>query len=70
MDAVVKIIKVQEVAGINPTTQAPDPHTQVTYMVGEHGPFTLVTPSKQFTQEYVNTEMQKRVEALRAIGAI
>lgn len=70
MDAMVRITKVQDVAGINPATLAPDPHTQVTYFVGEHGPFTLVTPSKNFSQEYVHTETQKRVDALRAIGAI
>ncbi len=70
MDATVRIIKVQDVAGLDPATLAPNPHTQVTYMVGEHGPFTLVTPSKQFTADYVNTETAKRVEALRAIGAV
>ncbi len=70
MDATVRIIKVQDVAGIDAATLAPNPHTQVTYMVGDHGPFTLVTPSKQFNADYVNTETQKRVEALRAIGAI
>jgi hypothetical protein len=70
MDASVKIIKVQDVTGINSATLAPDPHTQVTFTVGEHGPFTLVTPSKNFNAEYVNTETQKRVDALRAIGAI
>ncbi len=69
MDAAIRIIKVQDVAGIDATTLAPNPHTQVTYMVGDHGPFTLVTPSKQFTPEYVNTETQKRADALRAIGA-
>ncbi len=70
MDASVKIIKVQDVGGVNPATLAPDPHTQVTYMVGDHGPFTLVTPSKNFNAEYVQTETQKRVDALRSIGAI
>ena len=70
MDALVKIIKVQDVAGIDPATLAPNPHTQVTYMVGEQGPFTLVTPSKNFNQDYVATETQRRVDALRAIGAI
>ena len=70
MDQSVRITKVQDVAGINPATLAPDPQTQVTYFVGEHGPFTLVTPSKSFNDQYVNTETQKRVDALRAIGAI
>jgi hypothetical protein len=70
MDPLVKIIKVQDVGGINPTTLAPDPHTKVTYMVADHGPFELVTPSKSFSSDYVNTETEKRVQALRAIGAI
>jgi hypothetical protein len=70
MDPLVKITQVQDVAGIDPQTLAPKPHTQVTYMVGDHGPFTLVTPSKDFNEQYVNDETQKRVNALRAIGAI
>jgi hypothetical protein len=39
-------------------------------MVGDHGPFTLVTPSKEFTAAYVEAETQKRVDTLRAIGAV
>jgi hypothetical protein len=70
MDPLVKIIKVQDVGGINAATLAPDPHTKVTYMVGENGPFDLVTPSRSFTSEYVDTETAKRVSALRSIGAI
>jgi len=70
MDPHVKIINSQDVGGIDAHTLAPDPHTQLTYMVGNHGPFTLVTRSKDFTPEYVNTETQKRVDTLRAIGAI
>jgi hypothetical protein len=70
MDPAVKIIKVEDVGGIDPKTLAPNPHTQVTYTVGEHGPFTLITPSKDFTPEYVDAETTKRAAALRAIGAI
>lgn len=70
MDSTVKIIKIQDVGGVNPATLAPDPHTQVTYTVGEHGPFTLVTPTKNFNSDYVLQETQKRVDTLRAIGAI
>lgn len=70
MDPSVKIVTVQDVGGINPATLAPDPHTQVTYMVGTHGPFTLITRSKDFTPEYVEAETTKRAVALRAIGAI
>lgn len=70
MDPLVTIVSVSDVAGIDPKTLAPDPQTTLTYKVGNHGPFTLVTPSRAFTQEYVNTEIQKRVDILRAIGAI
>jgi hypothetical protein len=70
MDPLVKIIKVSDVGGIDAHTLAPQPHTQVEYTVGDHGPFTLVTPSKDFSAQYVETEVNKRVEHLRAIGAI
>lgn len=70
MDPLVKITKVQDVAGINPSTLAPNPHTQVTYTVGEHGPFTLITPRDKFSADYVNTETQKTVDHLRNINAL
>ena len=70
MDALVKITKVEDVAGVDPTTLAPRPFTKVTYMVDDHGPFTLVTPSKDFSSEYVAVETQRRVDTLRLIGAI
>lgn len=70
MDPLVKIIKVSDVGGIDAHTLAPNPHTQVEYTVGEHGPFTIVTPSKDFSADYVNAETQKRVDHLRAIGAV
>lgn len=70
MDPLIKITEVKDVAGVNPQTLAPNPHTQVTYTVGTHGPFTLITPSKDFTAEYVHAETQKRLDHLRAIGAI
>ncbi len=70
MDPLVKITKVEDVAGVDPLTLAPRPFTKVTYMVGENGPFFFTTPSKDFTQEYVHAETQKRVDALRAIGAV
>ncbi len=70
MDPLVKVIKVEDVGGIDARTLAPDPHTKVTYLVGQQGPFELVTRSKDFTAEYVNTETQKRADHLRAIGAV
>ncbi len=44
MDPLVKIIKIEDVTGIDPTTLAPRPFTKVTYMVGDHGPFFFTTP--------------------------
>ena len=70
MDPLVNITKVSDVGGIDSHTLAPNPHTQVEYYVGDHGPFVLVTPSKEFSADYVNAETQKRVDQLRAIGAI
>jgi hypothetical protein len=70
MDPLVKITKVSDVAGIDPQTLAPRPQTVVEYKVGELGPFTLVTPSKDFSAEYVDAETSKRVAHLRAIGAV
>ncbi len=70
MDPLVKTIKIEDVTGIDPATLAPRPFTKVTYMVGDHGPFFFTTPSKDFTPEYVQAETQKRVDALRAIGAV
>jgi len=70
LDPLVKITNVEDTAGIDPRTLAPRPFTKVTYMVGDHGPFTLVTPSKDFTDAYVHEETNKRVATLRAIGAI
>lgn len=70
MDPLVKITKVADVAGIDSATLAPRPFTTVTYTIGDHGPFTLVTPSKDFTSEYVDRETAARVAILRATGAI
>lgn len=70
MDPLVRITKVSDVQALDPATLAPNPQRQITFMVGDHGPFQIITPAKQWTQEYVNTEVQKVVDNLRAIGAI
>lgn len=70
MDPLVKITKVQNVVGFDPTTLLPSRQVQVTYTVGTHGPFTLVTPMHDFTQDYVERETQKVVDVLRATGAL
>jgi hypothetical protein len=70
MDPLVKVTKVTEVSGIDPQTLAPAQQTVVEYTVGEHGPYKLVTPAKQFTPEYVDAETAKRVAQLRALGLV
>lgn len=70
MDPLVRITNVSDVAGIDPHTLAPNAHTKVVYMVGDHGPFTLVTPSREFTADYVNAKTQETVDHLRALGAV
>jgi hypothetical protein len=70
MDKAVKIIKVSGVFGFDPLTTLPSRNVQVTYTVGDHGPFTLVTPEKEFTPEYVDAETTKKANQLRALGIV
>ncbi len=70
MDPLVKITKVEDVTGIDPLTLAPRPFTKTTFTVGDHGPFFITTPSKDYNAEYVDRETTARVATLRAIGAI
>jgi hypothetical protein len=70
MDASVKILRVASVVGFDPLTTLPSKNIQVTYTIGDHGPFNLVTPEKEFTPEYVDAETAKRANQLRAIGVI
>lgn len=70
IDSDVQIIKVQHAVGFDPTTLLPSRNVQVTYTIGTHGPFTLVTPEHQFTEEYVETETGKMATILRNTGAL
>jgi hypothetical protein len=40
---------------------------QVTFMVGEHGPFTLSLKRGEFTPERVRVEMEKIAATVRAL---
>ncbi|MBA0084814.1 MAG: hypothetical protein HRJ53_07455 [Acidobacteria bacterium Pan2503] len=70
MDKAVHIVKVNGVTGFDSLTTLPSKNVQVTYTVGDHGPFVLVTPEKEFTPEYVDAETAKRANQLRALGLI
>lgn len=39
-----------------------------TYMVGEHGPFTVELEAARFTAAAAKSEMQKRAEELRQLA--
>lgn len=70
MDPLVKITNVRDVTGFDAVTLLPTRSKQVTYMVGTHGPFQLVTPVEHFSQAYIEQETQKVVDVLRGTGAL
>lgn len=70
MDPAVKIENISSVLGFDPKTTLPSRNIQVTYTIGDHGPFTLVTPEKEFSDAYVDAETTKRANQLRALGLI
>lgn len=70
MDASVKITSTKTVTGFDPVTLLPSRQVQVTFTVGEHGPFVIVTPADHFTTEYLDRETQKYVDTLRSAGAL
>lgn len=69
-DPAVRIDNVSSVLGFDKLTTLPSRNIQVTYYVGDHGPFTLVTPEKEFSDAYVEAETTKRANQLRALGIV
>lgn len=70
LDPSVKIVNSKTVVGFDPKTALPLRVIQVDFTVGTHGPFTITTPSDQFTPEYLEQETGKVVSTLRTAGAI
>jgi len=70
LDPAVKITDVHTVVGFDPKTTLPTRNVQVTYTVGIHGPFLLVTPETFFSQDYIEKETKKTADTLRAVGAV
>jgi hypothetical protein len=70
MDSLVKIVSVKDQPGFNTTTLQPMNSKVVTFMVGEHGPFTLYYAAGTYTTEHVQADIQAEVDTLRALGAI
>lgn len=69
-DPAVQIQRIASVTGFDSRTLLPSDNVVVTYMVGDHGPFTLTTPAKEFSEEYVEAETTKRANQLRALGVV
>lgn len=70
LDKDVKIQNVRNLTGFDPNTLLPTRQVQVTYMVGTHGPFILITPADHFTEAYLEVETGKIVTTLRNSGAL
>lgn len=70
MDKAVRIVRVYSATGFDPVTTLPAKSIVTVYMVGDHGPFNLVTPEHEFSNEYVDAETTKRANQLRALGTI
>jgi hypothetical protein len=70
LDPAVKITRVAGATGFDPVTLLPIKAEVVTYMVGDHGPFTLSTPAGMFSAQYVEDETRKKADQLRALGLV
>ena len=70
LDPAVKIDHVQHITGFDQNTLLPTQRTQVTYHVGSHGPFQLITTPDKFNEQYLETETGKTVATLRSAGAL
>lgn len=70
MDPLVKIVSVKDSPGFNIGTLQATSNKIVTYMVGDHGPFTLTYAVTEYNAERVQQDIQKEVDTLRGIGAL
>lgn len=70
LDPSVKIVNTKSLVGFDSKTALPLRVIQVDFTVGSHGPFTITTPSDQFTEAYLEQETGKIVQTLRAAGAL
>lgn len=70
LDPQVRILRVFHTTGFDPVTLLPGAFTSVSYMVGDHGPFVLNTPTKEFTDAYVEAETTKQANILRSLRVV
>lgn len=70
MDPLVQIVSVKDSPGFDIGTLRARTNKIVTFMVGDHGPFTLTYDASDYNAERVQQDIQKEVDTLRAIGAV
>lgn len=70
LDPAVKVTNVRNVTGFDPQTLLPSRQVQITYTVGDHGPFIHTTPADHFDQAYLEAVTQKTADTLRNSGVI
>ncbi len=70
MDPLVKITSVRDAVDLDVATLQPTRAKLITFMVGQHGPFTLRYQASEYNQATVEAAIQREVDTLRALGAI
>jgi hypothetical protein len=70
MDSTPKITSVKDAVGFDSVTLMPTRNKVVTFMVGHHGPFTLIYTPEHYSAERVNADIAAQVDTLRAMRAI
>jgi hypothetical protein len=70
LDPAVKVQNVRNVTGFDPVTLLPSRQVQITYTVGDHGPFVHVTPQENFNEAYLHDVTGKTVTTLRNAGVL
>lgn len=70
MDPLVKIVSVKDSPGFDISTLMARNNKVVTYMVGDHGPFTLTYRAGEYNQAQVEQDIQVEVDTLRGLGAL
>ncbi len=69
LDKLVHDVHIEDSPGLTKSLQ-PMITKIITFSVADHGPFTIRTPAEQYSQAYVEVEIQKQVDILRALGVI
>lgn len=70
MDNEPRITNVRDQTGFDPQTTLPTRNKVVTFMVGHHGPFTLIYAHDKYNADQVNADVATQVQTLKQIGAI